>query len=176
MKIQFVEKDDYQQILHIYQPYIEKTAITFEYDVPSIEEFSKRIDDIKKDLPYLVVKDENKVLGYAYASHYRGRQAFAWDVELSIYLDENITHQGIGTQLYDELMSLLKKQGYFRAYACITYPHPMSISFHQKYGFKMIGIFHQAGYKFDQWLDVAWMEYSIQDGVPKPIKKIDEVL
>lgn len=176
MKIRLATLNDCKQILNIYKPYVEQTSITFEYIVPTIEEFEQRFNNISSFYPYLVAVENDKVIGYAYASRYRLREAYNWGVELSIYLDSQVHHQGIGTKLYSSLLNILKIQGFFKAYACITYPNPMSINFHEKYGFNHIGMFPKTGYKFDKWLDTAWLELDLQDSnVPKPIITIKEL-
>lgn len=161
MEIRMVETKDAKEILDIYAPYVQETTITFEYEVPTLAEFTKRIVQISKTMPYLVALEDGKIVGYGYASKYRQRKAYDWSVELSIYVDRQHKHLGIGTKIYDHLFFLLKELGYCRGYACITYPNPASEAFHSTYGFKKIGVFHKAGYKFDTWLDVLWMEYDL---------------
>ena len=87
MKLRLANLNDSKEILNIYKYYIENTAITFEYKVPSLEEFEDRIKTISKDYPYIVALIDNKVIGYAYASKYKERDAYNWDVELSIYVN-----------------------------------------------------------------------------------------
>ncbi|MFV0395004.1 MAG: GNAT family N-acetyltransferase [Coprobacillaceae bacterium] len=175
MEICFVSQEDSQAILDIYAYYVENSVFTFEYDVPTIEEFTKRIENTTRKYPYIVAKEDNTIVGYAYASGYRARAAYQWGVELSIYLNPKIQHQGIGTKLYSVLLNMLKELGYFRAYACITIPNPTSIAFHQKFNFKEIGVFHKCGYKHEQWLDVIWLELNLQDGEPQPIRPIEMI-
>ena len=90
MNIRLADKNDAAALVAIYAPYVEKTAITFEYDVPSVEEFSGRIEKTLERYPYLVAEEEGVILGYAYVSTYYGREAYNWAVELSVYVaDEN---------------------------------------------------------------------------------------
>lgn len=100
---------DAQAIQTIYAPYVEKTAITFEYEVPSVQEFEKRISKTIEKYPYLVAEENGQVLGYAYASTYYARTAYDWTTELSIYLHEDARGRGLGSQLYDALEEELKK-------------------------------------------------------------------
>lgn len=173
MEIRFVNSTDSQAILDIYAYYVENTVYTFEYDVPSLTEFGERIEKISKDMPYLVAIENNEVIGYAYASKYRGRAAYQWDVELSIYLRQGIGGRGVGTMLYAQLLDMLKDLRYQRAYACITVPNPASISFHRKFNFKEIGVFHKCGYKNKQWLDVMWMEIFLRnDSHPNSVESV----
>ena len=178
MEIRLVKKEDAKGILAIYAPYVENTTITFEYDVPLIEDFSKRIEDISDSMPYFVAIENNTIIGYCYATKYRARAAYQWAVELSIYIDKAYARKQIGTILYTVLLDTLKKLGYHQAYACITMPNTSSINFHKKFNFKEIGIFHQCGYKYNQWLDTLWMEYKLQEyneqvQSPISIKELD---
>lgn len=158
MELRLVTPNDSDEILEIYKPYIETTTITFEYDVPGKTEFRSRIETISRTLPYIVMIDDGKIIGYGYASRYRERKAYDWAVELSIYVKMGYSGKGIGSKLYIALINILKLLGYCRAYACITSPNPISVGFHKKHGFSVIGICHKAGYKFNTWLDIIWME------------------
>lgn len=102
---------DAQAIQAIYAPYVEKTAITFEYEVPSVQEFEKRISNTIERYPYLVAEEDGQVLGYAYASPYYARTAYDWTTELSIYLNEDARGRGLGSQLYGALEEELEKRG-----------------------------------------------------------------
>ena len=113
---------DAPAIQAIYAPYVEKTAITFEYEVPSVQEFEARIRKTLEKFPYLVVEEDSRVLGYAYASTYYARTAYDWTTELSIYLHEDARGRGLGNQLYDALEEELEKRGFLRFLACIAVP------------------------------------------------------
>lgn len=178
MKIRYAKSADAERLLAIYAPYVEKTAITFEYEVPTLEDFAGRIAEISEVFPYLIAEnDEGEIIGYAYASRYRERKAYDWVVELSIYLDESKRGKGVGTALYHRLLELLKKLNYQRAYACITVPNPGSIAFHEKLGFSHIGVFEQSGYKFEEWFGIAWLELVLQeDERVLPIIKMKDYL
>jgi phosphinothricin acetyltransferase len=162
MRFRLATVADAAELLEIYKPYVEKTAITFEYEVPTVTEFAGRIERTSKIFPYLVAVENEKIIGYAYASRYRERAAYDWVVELSIYLDENERAHGVGSQLYQKLLTALSALNYQRAYACITYPNPDSIKFHEKFGFEHIGVMQKSGYKFGQWYGIAWMDLALQ--------------
>lgn len=115
MEIRFATKKDAAACLEIYRPYVQKTAITFEYDVPSVTEFARRIEATAADFPYFAALEAGKIIGYAYASRYRERRAYDWVVELSVYVDENEQHHGTGKILYQKLLSALTKLNYQRA-------------------------------------------------------------
>lgn len=163
--IRIAKETDAGEILAIYEKYIKETAITFEYDVPSIEEFRGRIRHTLERYPYLVAEKNEKIVGYAYVSPFKERAAYDWAVETSIYVDMEQKRGGIGGRLYEELETILKQQGILNVNACIAYPQVEdeyltrdSVRFHEKLGYKMVGTFHQCGYKFNRWYDMVWME------------------
>lgn len=156
---------DAQALLNIYSPYVEHTAITFEYDVPSVEEFASRIKNTLQKYPYLVAEKNGRLLGYAYASPFHERPAYDWAVETSIYVDQNIKHQGIGRRLHDALEDALRSQGILNMNACIAYPpeedeylDKNSVEFHTHMGYRLVGEFYKCGYKFHRWYNIVWME------------------
>lgn len=166
--------DDAEALLAIYKPYVEKTAITFEYDVPAPEEFRSRISNTLKKYPYIVALADGEIAGYAYASPFKSRAAYGWDVETSIYLDSSRRGQGIGKALLLKLEELLKKQNVTNVNACITYAvvedqyiTNASKRFHEKMGYSFVGEFHQCGYKFNRWYNMIWMEKIIGDHLEK---------
>ena len=172
MEIELVTKADVGRIMEIYRYYVEQTDITFEYVMPSEEEFTGRIRDILKKFPYLVAKEDGKIWGYAYAAPFKGRAAYDWSVETTIYVDQEAPGRGIGTQLYRELEKRLAAQNIQNLNACITYPNDRSISFHTKRGYKTVAHFTKCGYKFDRWLDMIWMEKFLgtHPEVPQPVR------
>lgn len=161
---------DAEELLSIYRPYVTDTAITFEYEVPSVEEFKNRIKETLEGYPYIVCEYKDKIVGYAYAHRYGERAAFQWDVELSIYLDMNYKSLGIGKILYNKVIEILKLQNVQNIYACITSANDKSIKFHEKMGFEFIGIFKDTGYKFDKWYDITWFGMRVKDKNEKPAK------
>ena len=170
MIIRPVQLADAATIRAIYQPYVTETAITFEVDVPTVQEFEKRITQTLAHFPYLVAEEEGIVVGYAYASTYYARAAYDWTVELSIYISKEARGQGIGTVLYDVLEEELQARGYLRFLACIALPNEASISLHEKRGYVKVAQFPKIGYKFDQWHDIIWMQKTL-DG---PVRKIEK--
>ena len=156
---------DASEMLAVYTYYVEKTAVTFEYDVPALEEFAGRIHTTLQRYPYLVAREAGEILGYAYAGPFKGRAAYDWSVETTVYVREDQKRRGIGQMLYAELEGLLKKQGILNMYACIAYPMEAdvyltrdSVKFHEKMGFQMVGQFHNCGNKFGNWYHMVWME------------------
>lgn len=169
---------DAEALLNIYAPYVEYTAVTFEYKVPSPAEFRDRILNISARYPYLTAWKNGCIMGYAYASSFKGRAAYDWSVETSVYVSRDARSSGIGTALYKELEELLKKQNICNMCACITYPNPASIAFHEKFGYTTVAHFHKSGYKLGAWHDMIWMEKFINEHPcnPKTFVPIKEVL
>jgi phosphinothricin acetyltransferase len=165
-------KTDSENILKIYAPFITDTAISFETEVPSVDDFSDRIERIIKNYPYIVYEIDDEIVGYAYASKHAERAAYLFDVELSIYVMPEFHGSGAANKLYECLFVLLKKMRYKNAYACYTEPNPKSKKFHQKFGFTVIGTHHKTGYKFGQWHDVTWLEKTIGKHEEKPEKPL----
>lgn len=158
IKIRLAQCEDVKRLLEIYAPYVLNTAITFEYKVPSIEEFKSRIINTLTRYPYLVAKVDDKIVGYAYTSSFKNRAAYDWAVETSIYVDRDYRGLGIGKTLYHELEKISKKQNILNMNACIAIPDEGSVAFHQRMGYCQIAHFHQCGYKLDKWYDMIWME------------------
>ena len=174
--IRSVSEKDTQAVLDIYAWYVENTAITFEYDVPSAEEFAGRIRNILKKYPYLAAVQDGVIVGYAYAGTFKDRAAYDWAVETTIYLRHDLQHAGIGRVLYTALEDALRRQGILNLYACIGYPKQddeyltsNSADFHAHLGYRMVGRFIDCGYKFGRWYDMVWMEKMLGDHIsPQP--------
>lgn len=165
MTIRRATSADAPALLSIYAPYVERTSITFECDVPTVDEFRRRIEQITEKYPYIVAEADGEVVGYAYA-HQLGTRAAYWpSVETSIYISMQHRRQGLGRRLYDALEEALRRQGVRNMYAVITapavpdeYSNHDSISFHQALGFAKCAHLHKCGSKFGHWYDVIWME------------------
>ena len=165
-------KADAEAIQTIYAPYVRETAVSFEYDVPSVEEMAKRIEEVQKTHPWIVAEEDGKIVGYAYAHAFYGRAAYQWAVETSIYVDRQDKRKGIGKKLHDTLEDRLKKQGILNMNACIAYIEPEeehltqdSVRFHERMGYTKVAHFHLCGKKFGRWYDVIWMEKIIGEHV-----------
>ncbi|QHV95776.1 arsinothricin resistance N-acetyltransferase ArsN1 family B [Spirosoma endbachense] len=172
MTIRFAKLTDTPAILAIYAPYVNNSAITFEYVVPTLSDFSERIQIIQEQFPYLVAESDGRVLGYAYASRHRDRMAYQWAVETSVYVHPDGQRQGIARQLYTSLFDLLRRQGYYNAYAGITAPNQKSEALHQAMGFEPIGIYPNVGYKLGAWHDVAWFKLILQPHQVNPTRPV----
>lgn len=167
MEIRFAAEEDARALLEIYGQYID-TPITFEYTLPTAEEFAGRIREITAFYPYLVCVDEGKITGYAYAHRQKERAAYQWNAELSVYLDKNHCFQGLGRKMYGLLMELLKLQGIKTVYGVVTSPNAASEGLHEAMRFRRQGLFRNTGYKNGAWRDVVWFEKDIAPYDPEP--------
>ena len=182
--IRVATPQDAQAILDIYAPYIQNTAITFEYEVPSLQEFTDRITQTLQKYPYIVAVSDNKIVGYAYAGAFGKRAAYTWTAEVSIYIAQNFRKMGIGKKLYETLEKLLKAQNIINIIACDAYTEQQdehlnknSLQFHKHMGYEVVGKLNQCGYKFHKWYDIIHLEkyigsHSIE---PFPLKNFDDV-
>lgn len=168
--------EDAAAIQAIYAPYVEGTAISFEYMVPTVEEFEQRIARTKEIYPYLVAEVDGKVIGYAYAGAFIARSAYDWAAELSIYIERGNANKGVGRKLYAALERALQQMGVLDLYACIGVPGEKdehldfnSARFHAHMGFTQVGSFEKSGYKFGKWYNMIWMKLNIgEHRMPQP--------
>lgn len=168
IKIRVATPDDAPELLAIYAPYVTDTAVTFEYEVPSLTDFRARINTTLNRYPYIVALRGGEIVGYAYASPFRVRAAYVWSVETSIYVRCDKKHAGVGTALYEALEALLSRQHVTNMYACIAVPNGEdphltrdSIRFHGHMGFTNVGEYRNCAYKFGRWYSMAMMEKCI---------------
>ena len=183
--LRFAVPADAEALVAIYAPYIRKTAITYEYEIPSVEEFARRIETYSAKYPYLVAELDGIPVGYAYACPLGSRPAFDWSVETAIYIREDCKGMGIGKSLYEKLEAILKAMGIRTMTAAVAsveredpYLTNASIAFHLRMGFTPVGTFHHAGCKFGRWYDLTWLEKAIgtyESNPPHP-KTIGEVM
>lgn len=171
--------EDAERILEIYGYYVKNTAITFEYDVPTLSEFQGRIKNTLKRYPYLVIEQDGVIQGYAYAGAFIGRAACDWSCETTVYLHQTARKHGLGRILYEALEDRLQKMGILNLYASIAYPDTEdeyldrnSAGFHEHLGFTKVGEFHKCGYKFGRWYHLIWVEKTIGSHQPNqpPVK------
>ena len=176
LQIRFANEADAVNLLKIYSQYIE-TTITFEYVLPSVEEFQRRIREFSEVYPYLVCEEDGEIIGYAYAHRAFERAAFSWDAEVSIYLDKKARGKGIGKQCYKILLELLREQGIITVYSLISTPNPRSERLHEDIGFEWIGTHKNTGYKAGKWCDISWYQIQLNPYIdnPKPIRSIHEL-
>lgn len=170
--------EDAEAILNIYAGYIRNTVITFEVEVPTIEEFQKRMEQIQTQFPWLVCEIDGVVAGYAYGSKHAQRAAYRWSADLSVYIDEKYHRRHIAAALYAALYTMLRAQGYYTVYAGISTPNPKSEAFHLAQGFTVVGIYPNVGYKLGTWCTLTWYGLTLReyDDAPQEPKILSEAL
>ena len=186
MTIRSAVPEDAPRLLEIYSYYVEKTAITFEYDVPSVEEFESRIRNTLKKYPYIVIEKDDRIIGYAYAGTFINRAAYDYSAEVSIYVDIDDHGHGAGRLLYESIESALKDMNITNLYACIGVPAERedeyltfnSMNFHKHMGYDLVGRFKKCGYKFNRWYDMVWMEKIIGQHISDPpsVQKYGQIM
>lgn len=149
---------DAAAICAIYNPYVLGTCITFEEEAVSESEMATRIKETTSTLPWLIWEGQGEVIGYAYASKWKGRCAYRYSVESTIYLRPDATGRGIGPQLYGRLLSDLRQAGMHSVIGGIALPNDASQRLHEKLGFKKVAHFAEVGWKFEKWIDVGYWE------------------
>lgn len=174
------EIKDAERILEIYDHYVKNTAITFEYDTPTLEEFIKRMERTMNRYPYLVVVKDGIIQGYAYAGPFIDRAAYDRSCEMTVYLDHNCRKCGLGRIIYEALEDRLRDMGILNLYARIGIPEvddeyltSNSADFHAHMGYVKAGEFYKCGYKFDRWYNMVCMEKLIGEhgSSPMPVKR-----
>ncbi len=185
VKIRVANEMDAKELLEIYGYYVKNTAISFEYEAPSLEEFTERIRNTLKAYPYLVAEVDGKARGYAYAGRFHTRDAFAWSAETSIYLSKDCHRMGLGKLLYEKLEAILKAQNVVNVYAVVAVPATEgdryvdrnSERFHEALGYKTVSTLHCVGSKFGNWYDLLEMEKFLgaHDAPPKPFLPFPQI-
>ena len=161
INVRNAREEDAENLLEIYRPYVENTAVSFEYHIPTVVEYSDRIRSVSDKWLWLVAEENEKPIGYAYGSSHRPREAYKYPVETTVYVHESNHRRGIARLLYTELLAGLADRDYRNAYAGVALPNEASIKFHQSMRFEFIGVFPLVGNKFGQWYDVAWLHKSL---------------
>ena len=182
ISIRFAKPEDAKELLKIYAYYVTDTAISFETEVPSEEEFKLRIEEVLKSYPFIVACKDDEILGYAYLHSFVGRKAYELSAETTIYLNPDKKKMGIGKKLYSVLEDIAKAQNITNLYSCIGYVdkedeylNNNSVQFHEHTGFRMVGKFENCGHKFGRWYHMVWMEKIIgKHGEIKEFIKFEE--
>ncbi len=165
-------------MLAIYAPIVRETAISFELEPPSDDEFRRRINSTVESLPWLLCESEDEILGYAHAGRFRARAAYQRSVEVSVYVDSRFRRRGVARALYTPLLEGLRVLGYYNAYAVIALPNPVSVALHEGLGFKPVGVYPSVGFKLGQWHDLGIWQLALQkhNSSPAPPRLLGDVL
>lgn len=164
---------DAEQVAEIYAPYVTETLVSFEEVAPSASEMMGRIQSTMEWTPWLVAENENeRVVGYAYASRHRDRPGYRWSVDISVYIHDEWQRRGIGRALYAELLPILRRQGFVNVYAGIAVPNPGSAALHESIGMSLIGVYEKVAFKFGEWPDVYWYGMRLREPATDPAEPI----
>lgn len=159
--------DDAASLLDIYRPYVTGTAVSFETETPSLEDFSERIAKALKGWAWLVAEEDGQCVGYAYGSAHRERAAYRWSTETSAYVRTGWQGRGIGQTLYRTLFNHLSQRGYCNALAVVVLPNEASVALHRSVGFEPVGVFKRGGHKLGAWHDVMWLQRTLRLSPPE---------
>ena len=178
ISVRLVKVDDALDMLAIYGPLVLNTATSFETEVPTLSAFEERIKAYSEKAPWLVAEIQGKVVGYAYATDHRSRQAYQWNQEVTVYVHPEYRKLGIAKKLYLLLLDMLKAMNFCKAIAVITLPNDASIGFHRAIGFRHIGEMKNIGYKNGKWYNTSWWDLDLDtnQSAPKEIVPIESVL
>jgi phosphinothricin acetyltransferase len=170
--IRLAEPSDAREVLQIYGPIVESTAISFEEEVPGEATMAGRIAEALAFAPWLVCEDGARVDGYAYGSRHRERAAYRWSVDVSVYVRDGCRRGGVGRALYTSLLALLRAQGFYAAHAGVTLPNAASVGLHESLGFRPVGVYARVGYKRGAWHDVGWWQLPLRERAGAPAEPL----
>ncbi|MCW5936148.1 MAG: N-acetyltransferase [Fimbriimonadaceae bacterium] len=175
--IRLATEADGDSVAHIYAPFVNGSAVSFESSAPLRAEMAARIVAVNRTHAWLVAEREGQVCGYAYGGPHRNREAYRWSTEVSIYLAPEARGRGVGRALYSRLFACLLAQGYCTLYSGITLPNAPSVAFHEAMGFDAVGVFPQAGFKLGRWHDVGWWSRVLQThaGELRPVSELENL-
>ena len=163
MNLRAATTNDADAIARIYNHYIRDTIITFETDEVAPGDIVARIAETQAvGLPWLVLDQGGDFAGYAYASRWKGRCAYRYSVESTIYLDPAFAGRGLGRLLYGALLERLRECGMHVVIGGISLPNAASVGLHETLGFHKIGHFEEVGYKFERWIDVGYWQLTLR--------------
>jgi phosphinothricin acetyltransferase len=150
---------DFAALARIYSHYVTTTTVTFEETPVTPAGMAERWrEQSAAELPFLVAESGGEVLGFAYASKWKGRCAYRFTVEISVYLDPAQTGRGVGSTLYGRLLPLLESRGVHAVIGGIALPNEASIALHEKFGLTRVAHFREVGFKFGRWIDVGYWQ------------------
>ena len=161
MLIRHATPEDAAGCLAVYAPFANDTAVSFEHEAPSTDEFMQRITRVNRTHAFLVAEERERIAGFAYAGVHRERMSYRWTCEVSVYLGAEFRGRGLGRALYGALFPLLEQQGYRLMLAGITLPNPASVGLHRALGFDEVGVYRRVGWKAGAWRDVMWLARQI---------------
>jgi len=170
LEIRLATFEDLPAILEISNWAAMNTTANFAIEPESLESWQETWNQTHEFYPYFVAEDE-RIIGFAKASPWKGRCAYSHSAEVTVYVLPNHHRKGIGKALYEKLIATLKAQGYHTLLGGITQPNVASVKLHESLCFKRVALFERIGWKFDRWHDVGYWELVLQvgDEAPMPI-------
>lgn len=168
-RLRLATASDAAGCLDIYRPFVESSHTTFETEVPTVDEFARRIEATVLARPWIVAEDNSRVIGYAYASPIKDRIAYQWSVEVAIYVAPESRGRGVGRALYAALFRVLAGQGFVNAVGIIALPNDASIALHESLGFEKIAHLRQIGFKLGAWHDTTWWQKRLASPPVQPV-------
>ena len=163
VQIRPFEIKDTQSILDIINYNILNSTALYDYKTRDFETQKTILEDkIIKGFPVIVAECDGKLVGFGMYSEFRFREAYKFTVEHSVYVSPNEMGKGIGKMIMAQLIVLAKAQGFHTMIGVIDSENKSSITFHEQFGFKTVGIIKESGYKFDRWLDSVFMQLLLE--------------
>lgn len=163
---------DAEACRQIYRPYVEETALTFETELPTLDDFTARIATAINTHAWLVLEREGDIVGYASSRPFDARAAYRWSCETGLYLAAGSHGNGGGRLLYEALLDAVAARGYRVAIGRIVDPNPASVRLHERLGFTTVGTLRSIGWKLNAWHDVILMQkyLSTPASPPAPLR------
>ena len=162
---------DASALAAIYAPFVEGGTVSFESIAPDAAEMARRIERTLQKHPWLVAEDDHgDIVGYAYATGFRGRHAYRFTAETSVYVSVAAQGHGVGSELSIALLDALRASGYRTAVAVITLPNDPSIRMHERVGYREAGRLPAVGWKGGRWSDIGYWHLALGDGDPSEIR------
>ncbi|MBJ6368300.1 N-acetyltransferase [Snuella sp. CAU 1569] len=156
-----VRTEDSDQLLGIYNYYVVNSIVTFDLKPFALSEFEEKVHAISAAYPFIVFEDNDRILGYAYASKWREKPAYNFTVESTVYVRQDAQGKQVGSKLYTELLRLLRQGNYHVVLGSLTLPNEASVKLHEKFGFEKVAHFKAVGLKFGKWLDVGFWQLQL---------------
>jgi phosphinothricin acetyltransferase len=177
MLIRLARPEDVAGILAISNRAAQHTAANFAVMPESLESWEASFRDTSERYPWFVAGDGAVVTGFAKASPWKGRCAYEFTAEITVYVHPDHHRLGLGRALYTRLFDTMKRQGYQTLIGGITLPNEASVRLHESFGMERCGVFSRVGWKFDRWHDVGYWQIVLRgDERPGGIRPVAEAV
>ncbi len=165
LAIRAAEPDDLDSLTALYNHYVSSSPATFDIEPLSLDARREWMSHYAATGRHqLWVADRaGEVVGYTCSSVFRPKAAYRTSVETTVYVAQDAVGAGVGRALYAHLFERLRGEDLHRAFAGVTLPNAASEALHLEFGFERIGVFEQAGRKFDRYWDVVWLQKRLRE-------------